>query len=382
MRFLYVAPRYHTNQVPIMRGLKKKGHEILFLSQYAGKVEDYSDLHPVVIGYSKAFRVLDRCYVKLMKKRDPRAEDRKIKCGFPPFGAMKREIRKFRPDVAILRERSVYSVFAYRICRKYGIPSILYNQSPLWENEIKNDPAHRLVRAFTPKVRMTPVYGVHSFGKVKEPGAAFVPFVMEAKLSPREKQWRRDGKTEIFVIGKYEKRKNQKMMLEVAAKLKSRYPIHLTVAGECSTKAHQEYYDSLVSYLKEQGMEEDVSLLKNLNRKQVEEQYRRSDLFVIPSTLEPASISQLEAMAFSLPVVCSDTNGTACYVENGKNGWQFRDNDKASLLETLEKMLADPAGMERMGTDSYRMICENCQIDAYLQGISELLSELKEMGTV
>ena len=129
-------------------------------------------------------------------------------------------------------------------------------------------------------------------------------------------------------------------------------------------------------------MEEDVSLLKNLNRKQVEEQYRRSDLFVIPSTLEPASISQLEAMAFSLPVVCSDTNGTACYVENGKNGWQFRDNDKASLLETLEKLLADPAGMERMGADSYRMICENCQIDAYLQGISELLSELKEMGTV
>ena len=40
MRFLYVAPRYHTNQVPIIRGLKRKGHEVCFLSQYAGKVED------------------------------------------------------------------------------------------------------------------------------------------------------------------------------------------------------------------------------------------------------------------------------------------------------------------------------------------------------
>ena len=130
MRFLYVAPRYHTNQVPIMRGLKARGHEILFLSQYAGKVEVLSDLHPVVIGYSRLFGALDRCYVKLMKKRDPRAGDRKIKCGFPPFGALKREIRNFRPDVAILRERSVYSAFAYRICRKYRIPSILVQSKP------------------------------------------------------------------------------------------------------------------------------------------------------------------------------------------------------------------------------------------------------------
>ena len=55
MRFLYVAPRYHTNQVPIIRGLKRKGHEVCFLSQYAGKVEDYSDLTPTVIGYSGFF---------------------------------------------------------------------------------------------------------------------------------------------------------------------------------------------------------------------------------------------------------------------------------------------------------------------------------------
>ena len=62
MRFLYVAPRYHTNQVPIIRGLKRKGHEVCFLSQYAGKVEDYSDLTPTVIGYSRIFLFFDRIY--------------------------------------------------------------------------------------------------------------------------------------------------------------------------------------------------------------------------------------------------------------------------------------------------------------------------------
>ena len=76
MRFLYVAPRYHTNQVPIIRGLKRKGHEVCFLSQYAGKVEDYSDLTPTVIGYSRIFLFFDRIYVALMKNRGAYAGDR------------------------------------------------------------------------------------------------------------------------------------------------------------------------------------------------------------------------------------------------------------------------------------------------------------------
>lgn len=137
MRFLYVAPRYHTNQVPIIRGLKRKGHEVCFLSQYAGKVEDYSDLTPTVIGYSGFFLFFDRIYMALMKNRDAYAGDRKMKCGFPPIGKLKRAIRDSHGDVAILRERSVYSICAYLLCKKYKIPAILYNQSPLWEDCIK-----------------------------------------------------------------------------------------------------------------------------------------------------------------------------------------------------------------------------------------------------
>ena len=101
MRFLYVAPRYHTNQVPIIRGLKRKGHEVCFLSQYAGKVEDYSDLTPTVIGYSGFFLFFDRIYMALMKNRDAYAGDRKMKCGFPPIGKLKRAIRDSHGDVAI-----------------------------------------------------------------------------------------------------------------------------------------------------------------------------------------------------------------------------------------------------------------------------------------
>ena len=372
MRFLYVAPRYHTNQVPIMRGLKKEGHEVCFISQYAGKMEDYTDVTPVVVGYSKLYLMLDACYMKLMGKKDKRAGDRKIKCGFPPVFKLAKAIRESGADVAILRERSVYSVFAELLCRKYHIPTILYNQSPLWEDRIKNDLPHRIMRALTPKVRMTPVMGTRSEKKVIEPGAGFVPFVMEPEMAPEERMWVRDGVIRIFTIGKYETRKNQQMMIEAVEELAKRYPLHLTVAGECSTDAHRAYYDGLVKYIASHGLEDKVTLLSNLNRQEVGEEYRKADLFVIPSTLEPASISQLEAMAYSLPVICGDKNGTACYVENGINGWQFADNDKAALIEAVEKIVSDAEGMKRMGSESYRLIREKYQIGSYLQGIERL----------
>lgn len=392
MRFLYVAPRYHTNQIPIMRGLKREGHEIIFLSQYAGKLEDYSEVTPVVIGYSSVYMFFDKIYMRLMSRKNILAGDKKIKCGVPKISILAKNIRESGADVAILRERSVYSIFAYLLCRKHKIPAILYNQSPLWEDYIKNDLPHRLMRKLTPKVRMTPVLGTPGPNKVKEPGAVFVPFVMEPALKgldseiPPKPIGGGRTKIEIFCIGKYEKRKNQRMLLEVIEELltekasvtksKEEPEIHLTIAGECTSLAHQDYYNSLEAFISEKHMESHVTLLKNLSREQVNAQYEKSDLFVIPSTAEPASISQLEAMAYGLPVICSDKNGTACYVEHELNGYLFADNQKKALKEVMECMLSDAGKMQEMGRKSLELIREKYQIDGYLKGIRELMDML------
>ena len=168
------------------------------------------------------------------------------------------------------------------------------------------------------------------------------------------------------------------MLVEIVEELSAVSNIHLTIAGERTTSAHQAYYDRLAAYIADHGLQDKVTLLVNLNRQQVAEQYRKADLFVIPSTREPASISQLEAMAFSLPVVCGDKNGTACYVENGVNGWQFRDNRKASLKKVMDKMVGSPEQLQKMGQESYRLIQEKYQIENYLEGIETLLAKLGE----
>ena len=372
MKFLYVAPRYHTNQIPIMEGLKKEGHKVSFFSHYAGKIEDYSCLTPEIIGYSPLFLLVNKLYVHIFHKKNALAGDWKLRFGFPPIIKMYRRIKKEYPDVAIIRERSIYSVVTYLICRVLRLRTILYNQSPVYEN-VKRDTAHRIIKKLTPKVRMTPVMGTPGEGKEKEPCVFFVPFVMEPACGPEEKRYCPDGRVRIFTVGKYEKRKNLLMIARVVKQLRMVYNIHLTITGECTSKAQQNYYDMIQKYIQENNLEDWITLRRNLSRKEMDQAYQETDLFVLPSTMEPASISQLEAMAFSIPVICSDSNGSACYVENGHNGYLFKDNDEESLNEAMEKIIGATSLLMKMGRNGYKDVKEKYQFENYYEGICKCI---------
>ena len=82
-------------------------------------------------------------------------------------------------------------------------------------------------------------------------------------------------------------------------------------------------------------------------------------------------------MAFSLPVICSDKNGTACYVEEGVNGFLFKDNDRASLQEKLDTLLKNE-NRDLLGEKSYHFIKEKYSFIHYYNGIKEILENQQD----
>ncbi len=372
MKFLYVAPRYHTNQMDIMKGLVEHGHEIRFISHYAALIEDYTYVTPIVLGYSPLYRLIDFLYVKVVHRKDPTAIVFKIQHGFPPIGKLQRLICEFSPDVVILRERSVYSMAAYRICKKQGYPCILYNQNPLWSESPKKDLLHRLVDRLSPEVRMTPVMGVKKPGTVIREGDYFVPFVIQAQCAPKERDYFAEDTVHILCIGKYEIRKHHLMLLEVVRQLQEKYRIHLTLVGEATNHFQKAYCEQVREAVKKYHMEDIVTVKTNVPRSKMEQEYMAADLYVIPSTLEMASVSQLEAMSYSLPVIVSDTNGTACYVEDGVTGYQFKDCDAENLLQKVDQMLSDRKRMLRMGAAGYDAVTEKYNFDRYYEAVTQM----------
>ncbi len=379
MKVLYMSHRYHTNQTTIMKGWKENGHEIRFLSQYAGKVEDYTYVKPIVVGYSKLFQAFDYLYIHFLKRKDPAAIDMKLKCGVPPLFKLVKYIREFAPDVAILRERSIYTIVMNAVCKHYHIPTILYNLSPVWEEPKKRDLAHKIVWKLTPKYRMTPtnLVGIDFTGLVKDENGYWAPFLMEPQLPPEEKTYFANGRVNIFCIGKYQERKNHQMMIEAMEELLPKYDLHLTIAGEVSNHFHEEYFRNVSEYVKSHHLEDRVTFYKNLNRSAISEEYKKADVYVVPSTGEPASITVIEAMAFSVPAISGSDNGTASYIDFGKTGYVFRDNDKEDLKDKLEKIVCDRENLVQMGAAGYRHVQENFQFRNYYAQIEAILRRMK-----
>lgn len=376
MKVIYMSHRYHTNQTTIMKGWKENGHEIRFLSQYAGKIEDYTYVNPIVVGYSKLFLAFDYVYTHFLKRRDPFAIDMKLKYGVPPIFKLAKYIKEFEPDLAIIRERSIYTICMNAICRHYKIPTILYNLSPVWDKPKKMDLAHKIVWKLTPEFRITPsnLIGIDYTGLVKDEKGYWAPFLMEPQLSPEEKTYFANDRINIFCIGKYQERKNHQMMIEVIEELSSQYSLHLTIAGEISNHFHQQYFEGVSRYVKEHELEDKVTFRVNLNREQVLVEYSKADVYVVPSTGEPASITVIEAMAHSIPAISGSDNGTASYIDYGKTGYVFEDNNKEDLKDKLEKVISNRDNIMKMGAAGYRHVVESFQFKNYYAPVAEILA--------
>ncbi len=377
MKIMYMSHRYHTNQNAIVKGWKEHGDEVLFCSQYAGKIEDYTYTKPVIVGYSPVYRLVDYIYVHILARKNPAAVDLKVKCGFPPVRKLAKIMKDFRPDIVIMRERSLYSICTNALCRHYHIPACLYMMNPVWGEAPKQDIPHKVVRKLTPQYRLTPsmMVGIEKKGKVRDKNAFYAPYLMEPQISPDEKEYFQGGKINILAIGKYQERKNHFLMIRAVEALLERFPdIHLDIAGEMSNDFHREYYGRVKKYIKEHGLEHVVALYTNLDQKEMREEYKKADLFVIPSTGEPGAVSHLEAMAFSIPAIGGTDNGTASYIVPGETGYIFRDKSVEDLAEKMERVIEDKEKLKAMGKKAYEHVKKDFQFEKYYHSVMQVLA--------
>jgi glycosyltransferase involved in cell wall biosynthesis len=60
-----------------------------------------------------------------------------------------------------------------------------------------------------------------------------------------------------------------------------------------------------------------------------------ADIYISPSHVDGSSVSLLEALACGMPCLVSDIAGNKEWVEEGVNGWLFRDGNVDDLAEKI-----------------------------------------------
>jgi glycosyltransferase involved in cell wall biosynthesis len=68
--------------------------------------------------------------------------------------------------------------------------------------------------------------------------------------------------------------------------------------------------------------------------------YQRSDLFVLPTLSDGFAITQLEAMAYGLPVITTPCCGQV--VTDGVDGFVIPPRDTAALVQSFQRYLSEP----------------------------------------
>ena len=373
---MYIAPRFHTNQVGIVKGWIDNGHEVKFISYYASPNEDYGYVEPIVLGFSPIYNLIDRIYC-VLHHNAPETRLFKINYGIPPFLKLKKIIKQWKPDIIILRERSLYAIAAYMLARNKSI-CILYNQTPMWDEPLKTDIRHRLVYALTPKYRFTPVMGHEEQGKAVAPHSYFLPFVIEPIMSPDEKTYFKDGKINFLCVGVYNDQKNHKLTMRALDLIRDNLDdsFHLTIVGEVGESDQIQYLKELKECIAELKLDKWITLCTNQRKVDMGRFYENADVFLLPSRHEPASVSQLEAMAYSIPVICSNTNGTGCHVIDGYNGFHSIDDDAESLAEKLLYMIEHKEDIPTMGANAYKSVKENNSFEKYYEGICQIIGDM------
>lgn len=373
MRFVFTAPRFHTNQRHAFKALLDAGHEVTLLALRSESIEVYDVLVPRILGCSRVFDILRRVGSAL-----PGLTWSDVG-GMPPLLRFWREIRSLRPHAVVVRNpSSAYGMLAMLVAKASGARLILYNQTPQ-RRELRRR-RHFFQALFLLVSRaawFTPVLGNPARFPSRRHLPLYVPFVMEPQISADDRCWFANGFVNLLHVGRFQPRKNHILFLKVVARLSRLYPIRASIVGQCFTAAHRAELEAVTRARARLSLENVVDIEINVPHLDMKDYYRRHDLFVLASRDEPAAVSPLEAMSYALPIVCSDTNGTSCYVRPGENGFVFHSGDADSMEVCLVRVIKDRCRLVEMARRSYELVLTEHAPSRYVDALVEMAGGLK-----
>lgn len=156
----------------------------------------------------------------------------------------------------------------------------------------------------------------------------------------------------LFVSMNFEL-KGLKNLIAAMGMTKSKHPskgLKLLVVGRGNSKK----YGRLA---KKAGIGNDV-IFAGVWKENIEQIYKASDIFVMPSGFDTFGMAVLEAMSASLPVIISNAVGAMDLVEDGINGFVVERENIDSINSKIGLMLNNEK-RENMAKNAYKTAAEN-----------------------
>jgi glycosyltransferase involved in cell wall biosynthesis len=329
---------------------------VTFVVRMVGKTENHSSVEPLLLPRSPLSGLVAR--FRFLVGRSPHGSA--FAFSISRFVSL---LRRTRPDLAIVKHSAPASPLLELLCRLFSVPTLWYDERPLLVSPNGGGRGRRPRTRLRPRARITPVLGASGDVSEREPHAYYLPFLVDVREEARGRRYPDGGRVRIFSIGKFfSPRKNHLLLIEAVRRLRKEFPVELTIFGSL-VREDDPTYRRILAAAEAPELRGAVRIEANVPYERCQLEYGRQDVFVLASAKESAAVSPLEAMAWGLPVVCTDTNGTRCYIEPGVNGEIVATNDVDALTAALRRILSEPGGIARMGRESLRLVEERHSLE-------------------
>ena len=122
-------------------------------------------------------------------------------------------------------------------------------------------------------------------------------------------------------------------------------------------------YDAINTQVRRLGLTDVTRFLGPLDKEQVAEVLRLTDVYMLVSISEGLPVALIEAMAAGLPSVVSDIPGTEALVQTDQEGYRIKAGDIQAIANTLIKLFHDVPLRQRLGTNARQRILQGYTLD-------------------
>ena len=176
------------------------------------------------------------------------------------------------------------------------------------------------------------------------------------------------GQHQLLFLGRICRDKGIRELLEAVCQLKKQYPsLRLYLGGSFEDSDLKSLVDS---------MSDCVTWIGWVCGKDKDNWLKKCDIFVLPSYFEGQSVSILEAMSYSCAIAASNVGGIPQMILNGQTGLLFQPKSTASIEETLQKLLDDPALCRNLGKAARELVSNQFSMDKYIQKLLSIYNTI------
>lgn len=186
-----------------------------------------------------------------------------------------------------------------------------------------------------------------------------------------------EGPLRVLTVGRLSRDKGTWDLLRIAAAAGPDFEFRLCGTGESASEEEAIRAEAIRT-----GLGERVQFLGVRRGRELAEEYRAADVFLLPTYAEIFPNVVLEALASGLPVVTTDVPVIPEMFDEGVQGFRFAPGDVDGMTGAIRRLAADPALRDRLGAAARELAETRYGVETAAATLGDLLGAIARGETL